>query len=206
MPKEKNPVNVGDVFGRLTVVEKTKVKTFVKISPKGFVLHKASICKCICGKQKIHRDDHLKRGKISSCGCLAIENLIKKTKKHGLTRTAIYKSWCGIKERCNNVENENYGGRGIKYDAKWENFEGFFEDMGPTYKKGLSIDRIDSNGDYCKDNCRWADAQMQGANRRSCYVYLFNNVWHKLQEIKELTGLSRWQINNRYPRKKLYEE
>ena len=77
---------------------------------------------------------------------------------YGMTNTKIYGVWCDIKKRCGNKKVKNYhryGGRGITYDKKWETFEGFYEDMGSTYKEGLQIDRIDNDSDYTKENCKW---------------------------------------------------
>lgn len=79
-----------------------------------------------------------------------------------------YHSWNCMKNRCNNSnlkEYKNYGGRGITYDPKWETFEGFYEDMGER-PENTSLDRIDVNGNYCKENCRWATKEEQQRNQR----------------------------------------
>ncbi|PZM86336.1 hypothetical protein DLH72_01205 [Candidatus Gracilibacteria bacterium] len=94
--------------------------------------------------------------------------------KHGLTKTKIWYIWCSMKGRCNNPNNKDYkryGGRGIKYDKKWEDFLGFYSDMGETYKDGLELDRIDNNGNYCKENCRWTTRKTQNRNSSNCRYY-----------------------------------
>lgn len=88
---------------------------------------------------------------------------------HGLKYTRAWGSWARMKERCNNKNLPNYssyGGRGITYDPKWETFRGFYEDMGKC-PKWFSLDRIDNDGNYCKENCRWATRTQQNNNQRT---------------------------------------
>ena len=79
---------------------------------------------------------------------------------HGMSRTRIYKIWEDMKKRCDNKANKyykNYWGRGITYDIKWKDFEGFYKDMKDSYEDNLTLDRIDNNGNYYKDNCQWVE-------------------------------------------------
>lgn len=90
-------------------------------------------------------------------------------KSHGMTKTKIYNSWRGMKERCDNPNNKrysSYGARGITYDSKWVTFDGFYSDMGSSYVESFELDRIDVNGNYCKENCRWVTESEQAYNQR----------------------------------------
>ncbi len=103
--------------------------------------------------------------------------------KHGMSKTRPYRTWSGMKARCNDTKNEqyhNYGGRGITYDKKWETFEGFWEDMEKGYRDGLTIDRIDSNKNYCKENCRWATQEQQNNNRRNNHLVTYKGKTQSL--------------------------
>jgi len=93
---------------------------------------------------------------------------MKQKEQHGMTNTPEYRSWAMMLSRCrdsNNPAFQYYGGRGITFDPEWENFSSFLSDMGRR-PSATSIERVDTNGDYCKDNCRWADDSDQGQNKR----------------------------------------
>lgn len=162
---------VGMKFGRWTVIARAENGEHSRI-PRW-------ICRCECGNKSTVYGSTLKNGESQSCGCLQKELLSKRRTSHGMTVTRPYYIWKNAKDRCQNPKckhYKDYGGRGIKVCEKWETFEGFWEDMGPTYNEKLTIDRIDNNGDYEKDNCRWATAIVQNNNRRICKVYTYQGV------------------------------
>lgn len=105
---------------------------------------------------------------------------MKNIKKYNRDKyKGIYGSWYAMKQRCKNPNNNayhNYGGRGISYPEKWESFSGFEEDMGGTYKEGLTIDRINNNESYSKENCRWLDRKSQCNNTRKNVLIEYNGL------------------------------
>ena len=148
--------HVGKVFGRLTVQENLGGRKLK--------------CVCECGSITTVLDANLFRGNTSSCGCLHKEKTSAAKTKHNKTNTPEYKSWSMMKNRCLNPKAENYsyyGGRGIKICPEWtSDFARFYSDMGERPDPSYSLDRKDPNGDYTKDNCRWASRTTQANNRR----------------------------------------
>ena len=127
-------------------------------------------CLCDCGKERAVFGGDLKRGGSRSCGCLQKEEVSDRFTSHGMARHPAYRSWQHMKNRCGNPTDDgykDYGGRGIKICNEWLEFDGFWSDMGSTWEKGLSIDRIDVDGNYEPSNCRWATSKQQGNNRRT---------------------------------------
>lgn len=128
--------------------------------------------KCSCGKEFLARDNNVKTGNTVSCGCLVAATMRKNRKDryvHGRCDSAEYISWDCMIQRCTNPKAshfDNYGGRGIKVCLEWLNsFKCFFEDMG-VRPEGRTLDRIDNDGNYTPDNCRWATKKEQSANTR----------------------------------------
>jgi hypothetical protein len=125
-------------------------------------------CVCECGGQTIVQTSNLRKGNVKSCGCLKILASIrnaKATATHNMSKTPEWKTWKSLRSRCKDKNNPDYGGRGISYTPRWEVFLNFLEDMG-FRPEGASLDRIDPNGNYCKENCRWATHKEQMRNRR----------------------------------------
>ena len=155
----KQEQHLGKVFSKLTIIGCVKAKD-VGSKKRGYFY----VCSCDCGNEKIFPLWALTSGNAKSCGCSKYENI----RKHGMFGTREYRTWQGMLTRCNNENCKSYyryGDRGIVVCERWHKFENFFEDMGYC-PDNLSLDRIDVNGNYCKENCRWADASVQSHNQQ----------------------------------------
>ena len=188
-------INVGDKINMLTLINKL---------PKNYWLFK-----CECGKEKIIYASSVVSGHTKSCGCL-IKMSSKRAKLHGLSGTVEYNTWCSIKERCYNTKNKyyyNYGGRGIVMSENWINSpEQFVYDMGKRPSKDYSIERIDNNGNYCKENCKWATRQEQQNNRRNTVLINYNNETKTLIDWCKILNLNYKTIETRIRLGWSYEE
>lgn len=171
----------GKRYGKLLVIERTGKK-------KG-----SWLCKCDCGNTvSLPASDFTKGGQIA-CGCMAG----KGNKKHGMWNTSFYRKWGSMKRRCNdtkNIQYFRYGGRGIR--CEWKTFEEFKRDMYESYldhkasNKNTSIERVNNDGNYCKENCRWATMREQGQNRRSSVYIEYKGETKTLPEWARFAGIS----------------
>lgn len=143
------------------------------------------LIECVCGKRKILDRYKVLSEQTVSCGCKKSELISLSKTTHGLSDTRIYKIWVSMHLRCekNYANNyERYGGRGIKVCKEWYNFNNFFNDMSKSYikhtkeygEKNTSIDRIDNNKGYSKNNCKWETVKNQARNRRSNRLFTYN--------------------------------
>lgn len=189
-------------FGKLTVIEE-----YGK-DKRNQILWK---CLCECGNITYVTTYRLNKGKTLSCGCLmsAINSkqaylLGKNNKKHGMSNARIYKIYYGLRERCLNTNSskyKDYGQRGIKISSEWDSFDKFYEwAMKNGYNDKLTIDRIDVNGDYEPCNCRWADMNTQGNNRRNNRIFEINGSRKTLSELSRQSNLKAGTISARIDR------
>ena len=155
----------GNKYGKLTVIGWSHS---VYRSPRNGS-YQFWLCKCECGNETVVVGNSLTKGNTTSCGCASSRRATPHYwVTHGKSRSATYKTWCGMRERCNlpnHISFKYYGARGVKVCERWMSFENFLSDMGEK-PDGLTLDRIDPFGDYEPDNCRWADAKTQSANTR----------------------------------------
>lgn len=149
----------GKSFGLLTAIERTGEMTW------GASLWR---CRCACGKEAIAAINSLNQGTVQSCGCLRSTKARLRGDFHGERATRTYKSWDNMIQRCTNPRKDDfniYGGMGTKVCERWRSYRLFKEDMGER-PEGMTLDRIDPNGDYEPGNCRWADVLTQARNKK----------------------------------------
>jgi hypothetical protein len=127
--------------------------------------------------------------------------MAQKTKDfHGLSNTREYRIWNSMRQRCNNPsakQYDSYGGRGIRVCERWNEFSAFIADMGFRPSRQLSLERIDNDGDYCPENCRWATKTQQQRNTRWCHLLTYNGKTRCVTEWAEVVGIHRNTIHHR---------
>lgn len=145
---------IGQVIGKWTILSHQNIKK-QKYRKTYF------LCECSCGTKSLIQTSRLIYKRVNSCKFCA-------PKKHGFNKTPTLRSWNGAKNRCNNPNSKdyvNYGGRGIKFSPLWDKFENFLADMG-IKPEGLTLDRINNDGNYEPGNCIWATISQQNSNQR----------------------------------------
>lgn len=180
----------GKRFGNLTVT---------KLSHRRTQTCGASIVywevKCDCGKVFTRKTHYLKSPKYKnkSCGCAIPKLTGDRFRTHGMKLHPLYDTWRDMIRRCTNPKSKDwglYGGRGITVCERWMNIENFIEDMGQRPEKHFSLDRIDNNKGYNKENCRWATSRIQANNKRSNRIFDINGERITLTQLAK-----RYEVN-----------
>ena len=188
---------IGKKFGKLTVIAEAPSR---RRNNGG--LRTTWMCKCECGNTVIVDKDNLGRSTLS-CGCFKNELLKTKQETLRLSKTRIYRIYCGMKSRCYNKNNKKaykyYGARDIKICSEWlKNFKSFYNwSISNGYKDDLTIDRIDVNGDYEPSNCRWVTILKQSNNKRNNNYLIFNGERHTVKEWSIILNIPYGTIQNR---------
>lgn len=173
----------GKRFGRLTVLG------FDRVVPCKGGANYYWFCKCDCGKEISTAASGLRRN-VKSCGCLTKE---RHPTKHNMSNTRLYGIWHSMIQRCENPNDNGYklyGERNIKVCEEWHDSSTFFEwALNNGYKQGLSIDRIDYNGNYEPSNCRWADSITQANNTRRNHYLTIDGITHTIAEWARINGI-----------------
>lgn len=196
---------IGQRIGKLVVIERGPNKIETAKSGKTSV-RACWVCLCDCGNIIVASGHNLNKALNNpdstagtrSCGCL----MGKGGLKHGLATTKEYGAWRNIVQRClnpNNTHYADYGGRGIKICDKWLTFEGFLDDMGRR-PEGMTIDRIDNELGYYKENCRWVNMEVQGNNRRTNVKLEFDGKIMTISQWAREKGLSKGALKSRIER------
>ncbi len=187
--------NIGKKFHRWTIIDTADDKYIGKDNKR----IRMYLCKCDCGTVRPVSFSSLNNGKSQSCGCLRLERLhpvlIERNTTHGESKTRLNRIWHKMRERCydpNNNRYDSYGGRGICVCDEWLHDYVAFSQWAKAngYADNLSIDRIDVNGNYCPENCRWVDSVAQANNCRTNRNITFNGETHTMKEWSRITGIN----------------
>ena len=182
----------GKKYGSITVISFVRYNV-LKNGRKVPIL----LGECECGSIKEYGYNNLPLTK--SCGCKTLSIIKEKNVTHGMTDTLIYRIYRNVKNRCYNKKTDSYkhyGGRGIKMCDRWLNsFEAFYEDMGEKPSPTHSIERDDVNGDYCKENCRWASPKEQANNKTNSVFISYNGVRLTQSQWADKFGLKQNRIH-----------
>lgn len=184
----------GQRFGRLTPLYRNPIEKGVQTNWR---------CRCDCGNEVDVTQSNLKHGLIQSCGCLHRSLLGEKRRTHGMSNSKLYMAWLNMKARCHNAnrrEYKNYGGRGITVCNEWNKSSEKFVEWATSngYRDGLTLDRIDVNGMYSPENCRWITNKEQQNNRRGNVFFEYKGERKTLAEWSETTGIGYKTLEKRF--------
>ena len=179
----------GQRFGKLTVIGRDGTY------PSGNVRW---LCRCDCGRYTHSTGCYLKSGKVKGCKCVLSERMTRLNTKHGGFGTRLYEIWRQMHRRCYGTKTKsypNYGGRGITICDEWREFEPFRDwALANGYAEDLTIDRIDVNGNYNPENCRWTTDKEQANNKRNNHFLEFNGEKHTVSEWADRYGVEQRKL------------
>lgn len=183
----------GQRFGRLVVLER------VENSKNG---SSRWLCRCDCGEIRVHTAGTLNYGVVKSCGCYGKETRRERGTTHNKSNTKLYRVWASMRERCSSPSCKGfayYGGRGITVCDEWnDSFQAFYDwAISNGYGEGLSIDRIDVDGNYEPSNCRWVSKNIQANNTRKNVSIEYNGESHTIAEWAKLLGIKYGTLHKR---------
>lgn len=195
--KRRPLTEIGNAYGRLVV------RSYLGANRHG---DSVWLCECRCGAIKPIASTPMRRGETVSCGCRKREHLIAEATTHGLLaggrHVRLHRAWQHMRARCNNPNHPQwtrYGGRGIRVCKRWDDYAAFAADMGEP-PAGMSIDRIDNDGPYSPENCRWATQSEQMSNTSRTRFLTFNGktqcvaAWARELAINDLTLRNRLRM------------
>ena len=189
-------------FGRLTVMDFEGIHT----TPCG-TRRKMWRCRCECGNESVVAENNLKNGTTKSCGCWKYEKLKERNTIHGGSNDRLYRIWKNMKRRCdspNDKRYKTYGGKGVKVCEEWSNnYQSFKEwayangyDDSAEFQK-CTLDRVDNDGDYEPNNCRWATMKEQANNKRTNRIVVYNGCKYTLTQLAEKIGMNKTTLKER---------
>ena len=189
----------GNKFTRLEVVG---------LSPKKSGRKSYWVCLCECGNQKVVRADSLKSGMVRSCGCLKREQdkmNLTKNHRHKESKSRLHNIWLGIKKRCNDMNDDRYGGRGIRVCEDWMKSYESFRDwaLNNGYSDNLTIERVDNDKGYYPENCSWIPQSEQAKNRRSTVWVEWDGKRKSIKQWSDYLGINYGTLHSRYYRSKM---
>jgi hypothetical protein len=196
----------GQRFGMLTAV---CLGVQTKRGPKWMFL-----CDCggFCEKSPSDVKKDVKAGRLPNCGCATKRLISAGNRKHGMSAHPAYAVWRSMIDRCglpSHAAWHNYGGRGISVCERWRSgFENFWTDMGPTYQRGLDLDRRDNNAGYSPENCRWVSRRVNSNNKRVSHLIDTPSGRMTIGEASQLSGLGHstlhYRVSNNWPTSDLF--